>query len=113
MQKKSRIQGVFIFRPLLHLLFVVAMIFIAYLMLHGSIAAQNRYAVASLLVATWSLLLSALIGFHHQAPNKSNTALGGMSGLKYSIKQAIFKVVALLFAVLSIALLYVSIKLLI
>jgi len=102
----------FILKPLFNFIFVACIIFIVILFLNMSIAQQNSYAVPSLLLATWSLLLSALLGLLVNSPNTEDKPKGWLAGIKNRLAKSVFIIVAIVFIFISLALLYATIKLL-
>tara|TARA_R110000772_G_scaffold20572_6_gene57305 strand:- start:907 stop:1251 length:345 start_codon:yes stop_codon:yes gene_type:complete len=109
---KTLAQRLFFLQPLLNLIFIAGIILIIILFIYGSIENQNTYALPFLLFAVWSLLLSALIGVLVQTPSSEKIAKGWFSGLKNRLGRALFSLVLLLFILISLALLYATIKLL-
>jgi len=112
MTLKNLAERLFIFKPLLNFIFVAGIVFIVILFLTMSIAQQNSYAIPSLLLATWSLLLSALLGLLVKTPNTEHVPKGWLAGLKNRLVKSVFTVVAIVFIFISLALLYATIKLL-
>jgi len=105
-------QGLFIIKPILNITFIAGMVFTGYLFLNSTIAAQNSYGLPSLLLATWSLLLSALIGLLVNVPSNEDSGKGWFARIKKRIAKTVFTAVAVVFIFISVALLYATIKLL-
>ncbi|MGB1261477.1 MAG: hypothetical protein ACPG52_01100 [Cognaticolwellia sp.] len=101
-----------ILKPLLNFTFVAGVVFIVFLFLYSSIENQNNYALPSLLLAAWSLLLSAIIGLLANTPGTENIRNGWFSRLKFRIAKGLFTLAVAVFILLSFALLYATIKLL-
>ncbi len=112
MTLKNLAQRLFILKPVLNLIFMIGIVVIAFLFIKGSIEQQNSYALPSLLLATWSLLLSALIGLLVNTPSHEHTSKGWLSGIKHRLAKGMFRLVASAFVIISLALLYATIKLL-
>ena len=109
---KKLAQRLFIIKPLLNFFFVACLVFLVILFLNGSIAQQNSYGVPSLLLATWSLLLSAILGLLVYRPNIDDIPKGWFARMKNRLVKKIFTLVAFIFVVISLALFYATIKLL-
>lgn len=109
---KALAQRLFFLKPLLNLIFIAGIISIIILFIYGSIEHQNTYALPFLLFAVWSLLLSALIGVLVQTPSSKKIAKGWFNGLKNRLGRALFSSVLVLFILISLALLYATVKLL-
>ncbi|MFT6194937.1 MAG: hypothetical protein ACJASU_001843 [Cognaticolwellia sp.] len=105
-------QRLFIIKPLLNFAFIACLVFIVILFLNGSIAEQNSYGVPSLLLATWSLLLSAILGLLVNTPNIDNIPKGWFARMKYRLAKSIFTLAAMVFILISLALIYATVKLL-
>ena len=112
MTLKALAQRLFIIKPLLNFIFVGCIVSIVILFLNGSIENQNLYALPCLLVAAWSLLLSAILGLLVNTPNPDVRVKGWFAGMKKRLAKTLFTVVATVFVFTSLALLYVTIKLL-
>tara|TARA_R110000744_G_scaffold84774_4_gene165944 strand:- start:1978 stop:2322 length:345 start_codon:yes stop_codon:yes gene_type:complete len=112
MTLKTLAQRLFIIKPLLNLTFAAGIVSIVILFLNGSIENQNLYALPCLLVAAWSLLLSAILGLLVNTPSPDKTVKGWFAGMKKRLAKTIFNFVAAVFIFTSLALLYVTIKLL-
>lgn len=112
MTLKKTAEALVILKPLLNAIFLACMFYLGYLFFYSSISMQNRYGVPSLLLAVWSLMLSALLGLFANSPNTENMAKGWFARLKSRITQSLFKVVVFIFVIISCALLYATIKLL-
>jgi len=111
MTLKKLAERLYILKPLLNTVFVISLSFIVFLFFSGSIENQNSYAVPSLLLATWSLLLSALIGLLVNTPGDEPTK-GWFAAIKKRLAKFFFNVIAIAFVLISLALLYATIKLL-
>jgi hypothetical protein len=112
MTLKQVAKALLVFKPFLNCIFVFSIIFIVYLFLNSSITEQNRYAIPSLLLGTWSLLLSALIGLLVRAPDVQNGNKGWFWGIKHRLAKGFFRFILIVFILLSLALLHATIKLL-
>ena len=112
MTLKKLAEGLFIIKPLLNVIFFAGIVFIGFLFFNASIEQQNSYALPSLLIATWSLLLSALIGLLINGPNPDNISKGWFARIKSRLAKSLFTLVAIVFVCISLALLYATIKLL-
>jgi len=112
MTVKKLAQRLFIIKPLLNFAFVACLVFIVILFLNGSIAEQNSYGVPSLLLATWSLLLSAILGLLVNTPNIEDMPKGWFARMKHRLAKSIFTLASMVFIFISLALLYATIKLL-
>ena len=111
MTLKSLAERLYILKPLLNTVFFISLVFIVFLFFSASIENQNSFAVPSLLLATWSLLLSALIGLLVNTPGDEPTK-GWFAAVKKRFAKFLFNVIAIAFVLISLALLYVTIKLL-
>lgn len=111
MTLKSLAERLYILKPLLNTVFVIALVFVVFLFFSASIENQNSFAVPSLLLATWSLLLSALIGLLVNTPS-AEPKEGWFAGMKKRLVKFLFNVIAIAFVLISLVLLYVTIKLL-
>lgn len=112
MTLKKLAEHLFIIKPLLNFIFIFGIVFIGFLFFNASIEQQNSYALPSLLIATWSLLLSALIGLLINAPNPDDIGKGWFARIKSQLAKSFFTLVAIVFVFISLALLYATIKLL-
>ncbi|TWX73499.1 hypothetical protein [Colwellia sp. C1TZA3] len=112
MTVKKLAQRLFFIKPLLNFAFVAGLVFIAILLLNGSIAEQNSYGIPSLLLATWSLLLSAILGLLVNTPNTDDIPKGWFAQMKNRLAKSVFTLAAIVFILISLALLYATIKLL-
>lgn len=105
-------QKLFFLKPLLNFSFVVGIIFIVLLFIFGSIEYQNTYAIPCLLFAVWSLLFSATIGLLAEKPNASSITKGWFAGIKARFFNLVFTLTVIIFITISLALLYVTFKIL-
>ncbi|MFT5814771.1 MAG: hypothetical protein ACI9VT_002539 [Psychroserpens sp.] len=112
MTLKKLAQRLFIIKPLLNFTFAACIVSIVVLFLNGSIEEQNSYALPSLLLAVWSLLLSAILGLLVNTPSTEEIVKGWFGRMKKKLAKSIFFFVAIVFVFISLTLLYVTIKLL-
>lgn len=109
---KKLAQRLYFLKALLNFVFIAGILFIVILFLNMSIEQQNNYALPSLLVATWSLLLSALLGLLVRMPSNAKMTKSWFSRIKKRLAKSLFFVTATMFVFVSLALLYATIKLL-
>ncbi len=112
MHFKQVMQALYYIKPLLNFISVACLGFIVYLFLVSTINMQNAYAMPSLLLAVWSLLMSALIGLYSHKPSTDNVDKGWFARMKSKVGKGLFNMVSLIFALVTFALLYVTIRLL-
>jgi len=96
MTLKNLAERLYILKPLLNTAFVIGLVFVVFLFFSASIENQNSFAVPSLLLATWSLLLSALIGLLVSTPSTESTK-GWFAAIKKHLAKFLFNVIAIAF----------------
>lgn len=112
MNVKLLAQRLYFIKPLLNFSFVAGIIFIVLLFIFGSIEYQNTYAIPCLLFAVWSLLFSATISLLAQKPSTAQVTKGWLASAKVRLAKAIFSITMITFIVISLSLLYVTVKIL-
>lgn len=96
---------------MLNLTCILSILTIIFLFLSRSIEEQNTYAIPCLLLAAWSLLLSALLGLSMKSPERLNAVQSRFRQLKLRLAKFLFTVALAVLAMLTIALLHLTLKL--
>lgn len=112
MNAKQVITTLFYLKPLLNFIVFACLSFIVYLFLFAEISMQNDYALACLLLAAWSLLFSATLGLLANSPNSEQAVMGWYARLKFRLAKRLFFFAVCAFTMVSLALLYVTLRLL-
>ncbi len=112
MSYKAVAVKIYILKPMLNVISIGCLGFIAYLFLFSTIARQNQYGLPCLVLAAWCLLLSALLGLLVNAPALAGDKLGWFARMRFKLMKKLFALAVIVFFVLTLALLYLSFRLL-
>lgn len=112
MALKLMVHRLIFLKPLLNLTCISCLGFIVFLFLFSTIAMQNQYALPSLILAAWSMLFSALLGLLVNSPEENQGNKSWLANVRYKLAKGLFSLTVVLFVSMTLALLYVTVKLL-
>lgn len=98
--------------PTLNLLSVFCFLFVGYVFIFATIEMQNQFAIPSLLLGTWGMLLNAVIRLSLNIPKPTVEAKGFYSRIKQTIQQSLFTLALIIFIFMSLALCYLTLRIL-
>lgn len=98
-------------KPVFNALCLISIFSILFLFLFSTIEIQNTYALPCMVLAAWCLLFSTLLGLFNHVPMGLNDKQGWFAKMRYKFYKIWFKLIVLIFVLVSIGLAYLTFKL--